>query len=272
MSFQRTRWLIFACLVAFVFPEFVFAQAEPNLTKAEIKQFLLTAEILSGKHTSKGVTSPWRLILSDGKLTHDASFQSIDVRGSSAQMSDGAADSNPVDSYKFNVAAYVLAEMLGVEDILPVTVERRWQGKMGSLSWWLPAKMDAEEREKQKIEPPDPDYWWAQLYRIRVFNQLVFDSDFNRTNLLIGENWKLWRIDFSRAFRPFKEIQNAKQLDHCDRRLLEKLRKLDATELEQKTKLFLDKWERQGVIARRDMLVAHFEKLIAANGENNVLY
>lgn len=272
MSFRRGRWLIFSFVVAFVFPEMVFAQAEPNLTKAEIKQFLLTAEILSGKHTSKGVTGPMRLTLSDGKLTHDAAFQSIDVRGSNAQMPEGGADSTIVDSYKFNIAAYLLAEMLGFEDMLPVTVERKWQGRTGSLSWWLPVKMDGEERDQQKIEPPDPDFWWAQLYRIRVFNQLIFDSDFNRTNLLIGENWQLWRIDFSRAFRPFKEIQNPRQLDHCDRRLLEKLRKLDATELEQKTKLFLDKWERQAVMARRDKLVAHFAKLIAERGENNVLY
>jgi hypothetical protein len=28
--------------------------------------------------------------------------------------------------------------LLGLEDMLPVCVERSWQGKPGSLSWWLP--------------------------------------------------------------------------------------------------------------------------------------
>jgi hypothetical protein len=28
----------------------------------------------------KGVTSPWRLTLSDGTLTHDAAFQAVDGR------------------------------------------------------------------------------------------------------------------------------------------------------------------------------------------------
>ena len=38
------------------------------------------------------------------------------------------------------------------------------------------------------------------MYKIRVFDQLVADADPNLTNVLIGENWKIWRIDFTRAF------------------------------------------------------------------------
>jgi hypothetical protein len=45
---------------------------------------------------------------------------------------------NFVDSYKFNIAAYQLAELLGLNDMLPVYVERKWHGDTGSLSWWLP--------------------------------------------------------------------------------------------------------------------------------------
>ena len=32
------------------------------------------------------------------------------------------------------------------------------------------------------------------MYRVRVFDQLVYDNDPNLTNVLIGENWKIWRI------------------------------------------------------------------------------
>jgi hypothetical protein len=46
-------------------------------------------------------------------------------------------------------------ELLGVEDILPVYVERKWNGDTGSLSWWLPVKMDEAERRKQKLFAPD---------------------------------------------------------------------------------------------------------------------
>jgi hypothetical protein len=39
------------------------------------------------------------------------------------------------------------------------------------------------------------------MYRIRVFDELVYDRDPNLTNVLIGEDWTVWRVDFSRAFQ-----------------------------------------------------------------------
>jgi hypothetical protein len=130
-------------------------------------------------------------------VTHDASFQSIDEHKASMQL-DAGTELNFVDSYKYNIAAYELAELLGLDDMLPVYVERKWQGSVGSLSWWLPVKMDEVERHKEKLTPPDGDAWNNQMYKIRVFDELVYDSDPNLTNVLIGENWKIWRIDFTR--------------------------------------------------------------------------
>jgi len=56
----------------------------------------------------------------------------------------------------------------------------------------------------------DADAWNNQMYKIRVFDQLVSDSDPNLTNVRIGENWKIWRVDFSRAFRLNKELKTLK--------------------------------------------------------------
>jgi hypothetical protein len=58
----------------------------------------------------------------------------------------------------------------------------------------------------------------------------------------------------------------------CDRQLLEKLRQLSYDEVLDKTKPHLSKSEVKAVIARRDKIVAHFEKLIAQKGEGAVLY
>jgi len=100
---------------------------------------------------------------------------------------------NFVDSYKYNIAAYELAELIGMDDMVPVYVERKWEGNTGSLSWWLPVKMDEVERHKQKLTAPDADAWNNQMYKVRVFDQLVADTDVNLTNVLIGENWQIWR-------------------------------------------------------------------------------
>ena len=274
MKLRSLPWcgLILAAAMCLTFPAFVVAADEPSLTKEQIKQFLLTAKVVNSHNSKKGITGTSRLTLSDGTVTHDASFQPVDEHKREMKMSNGAVELNFVDSYKYNIAAYQLAELIGMDDMLPVYVERKWEGKTGSLSWWLPVKMDEAERHKQKLQAPDVDAWNNQMYKIRVFDQLVSDSDPNLTNVLIGEDWKIWRIDFSRAFRQNKEPKEPKDLVRCDRQLLQRLKELDANALTERTKQYLTKDEVKAVMARRDKIVAQFEKMIAEKGESEVLY
>lgn len=264
--------LLAAVMIFILCPAKLTGADEPALSKEQIKQFLLTAKVTGSRPASKGITSTFRLTLSDGTVTHDAHFQPVDEHKPMMKFSDGRTEMNFVDSYKNNLAAYALAELIGFDDMMPVYVERKVNGKMGSLSWWLPVKMDDADRVKQKLEPPDKDAWNNQMYKIRVFDNLVYDTDPNLTNVLIGEDWKLWRVDFSRGFRSFKEVKDPKDLVRCERQLFEKLKALDAGQLMEKTKPYLGKDEVKGVMARRDKIVAYFQKLIAEKGENQVLY
>ena len=110
------------------------------------------------------------------------------------------------------------------------------------------------------------------MYKIRVFDQLVYDNDPNLTNVLIGQNWELYRVDFSRAFRLKKDLRDPNDLVRCDRQLLEKLKALDAAQVAEKTKRYLTKDEVKAVMARRDKIVERFQKLVAEKGENEILY
>jgi hypothetical protein len=267
----RWRRLILATVVCLTCTRFVAASDEPILTTEQIKQFLLTAKVVKSEQAKKGITQTLRLTLSDGTVTHDASFQKIDEHKSRMELASGT-ELGFVDSYKYNIAAYQLAEMLGLDDIVPVYVERKWKGDSGSLSWWLPVKMDEKERVAQKIAIPDPDAWNNQMYKIRVLDQLVYDSDPNLTNVLITNDWKIWRIDFTRAFRLHKELKSASDLAHCDRQLFGKLKALNQDELAEKTKHYLTKDEVKALMARRDKIVEQFQKLIAEKGEKEVLY
>ncbi len=273
MYVRPLRWhrLILAALVCLLSTRLVIASGEPTLTKEQIKQFLLTAKVVKSEHTKKGITDPWRLTLTDGTVTHDASFQAIDEHKPTMQLASGT-ELNFVDSYKYNIAAYQLAELLGIDDMLPVYVERKWKGETGSLSWWLPVKMDEVERHKQKLTAPDADAWNNQMYKVRVLDQLVYDNDPNLTNVLIGEDWKIWRVDFTRAFRLHKDLKDPKDLVRCDRQLFDKLKTLDGNELAAKTKGYLTKDEVKAVMARRDKIVTYFQKLISEKGESEVLY
>jgi hypothetical protein len=267
--FHRVVVAAFICLLTA--GAAVIAQ-EPNLTEDQIRQFLLTAKVVNSRQTNKGVTEPSRLTLSNGTLTHDASFQAIDEFRSTFQAPDGTVENNFRDSYHFDIAAYELAKLLGLNDMMPVYVERSWGGHKGSLSWWLPVKMDEQDRRNRKLTPPDANAWGMQMNRMWVFSQLVRDTDRNATNMLIGENWKLWMIDFTRAFRLQHALDDNVRLTMCDRHLLEKLRQLDEATVMEKTKPHLNKSQVKALMARRDLLVAFFDKQIAEKGEKAVLY
>jgi hypothetical protein len=269
---RRAPLIAFSLLLCFSFATSARAMQDQQLTEDEMRQFLLTAKVINEKGESKGVTGVRRLTLSDGKTTHEASFQAIDEFKAQYRGRDGTVEFNFRDSYKYDIAAYELAKLLGLGDMMPVTVARKWGGHEGALSWWLPVQMDELERIKRKIEPPDVGAWNRQMYKMRVFAELVYDTDRNLGNVLISPEWHLWMIDFSRAFRLYHELRNAKDLVKCDRQLLQSLRLLDEKELTARTKDLLTKMEIQGVMARRDKIVQYFEQLIAQKGEQEVLY
>jgi hypothetical protein len=269
---RRWKWGIPIVSIVLVYASALYAQTQENPTEDQMRNFLLHAKVVESKQGGKGVTSPYRLTLKQGTMVHDGSFQSIDEYKPLKQFDNGKTEANFRDSFKYNIAAFELAVMLGLGDMMPVTVERKWEGKIGSLSWWLPVVMDEGKRLSKHIEPPDLNAWNKQMSKMLVFAQLVYDTDRNAGNMLISEDWHLWMIDFSRAFRLMTSLENKNNLQMCDRQLLQKLRQLDAAEVERKTKRWLTKEEINGVIARRDRIVAIFDDLIAKKGEKAVLY
>jgi hypothetical protein len=245
---------------------------EPVLTVDEMRHFLSTAKVVASHRAGKGVTSPLRLTLSNGSLTHDAAFQTVDEWAARREFADGTSEINFVDSYRYDIAAYALAGLVGLDGMMPVTVERSWQAKTGAISWWVPWKLDEQMRLKQKIEAPDPPAWNAQMRRMRVFTALVYDTDRNLTNVLITEDWKLWMIDFTRAFRQHPTLPDPKQLLTCDRELLARLRALKTADVERAAGKFLKKPEIEALMVRRDRIVELFDRLVAEKGEAAVLY
>lgn len=247
-------------------------QQSTLLAKEDVRRFLLSGEIIKGEEIGKGLTRPWRLTLTNGNLTHDASFQDIDIRVLEAGFAGGGRELNFCDSYHYNIAAYELACLLGLDDMVPVTVEREWRGKKGSLTWWVDVKLDDEERVKKGLMPPDTLAWNRQMHKVRVFSQLVYDTDRHLQNILISEDWRIWMIDFTRAFRTIRKLQDAKELLKCELTLLDRLRGLVRDDVARALGDHLTKWETDALMSRRDLIVAHFNKLITERGESQILY
>ncbi len=279
MSRLRYRSIAFIGIIALAYAVSLNAQDAQNLSDPEKlseeqkRDFLLNAKVVHSKRIGKGITNPYQLALSDGNITHDASFQSVDIYKASEKFDNGRTEMNFRDSYKYNIAAFELAKLLGLDDMVPVTVERKWNGKRGAVSWWLPTLMTLGDKVKKKATAPNIEAYNKSMYKVRLFTELVYDTDrSNPGNILIGKNWELYMIDFTRAFRLYTTLAEPKNLVMCDRQLLQKLKQLDAAELEQKTKDWLSGMEIKGIMARRDKIVELFESFIKEKGESQVLY
>ncbi len=241
-----------------------------SLTDDQKEQFLLQAKIIKKKGTKVGTTGTSRLTLRGESLTHDASLQSIDVFKDRFQTATGM-EFNFRDSYKFNIAAYRLDRLVNL-NMVPVSVERKVTGASASVTWWVDdVQMLELERYKKKISAPRRAEWNDQMYNVRVFNELVFNTDPNLGNLLITQDWKLRMIDFSRAFRTHDELRNPKNLTRIDRRVYDGLRSLTREKVDSALGSLLRKAEIDGLLARRDRILELFDAKIAEKGKGMVV-
>ena len=234
------------------------AAAKPSAEQQE--EFLRTARIVQTHGVNKGVTGTVRVTMTDGKITHDASVQRIDEHKSVFEKAGGGSELNFKDTYKFNIGAWKLSHLLGLEDMIPPSVERKFQGQSAAFTWWIDdVLMDEIGRTKNKIEPPDQDHWNSEMYVVRVFDQLISNTDRNLTNLIIDKQWRIWMIDHTRAFRTGRTLLEPKNLARCDRNLLVRMKALDASTLEKELAPYVNKDEVKGLLARRDIIVSFFE-------------
>jgi hypothetical protein len=233
--------------------------------------FLKTAKIVEKKKSTLGSTAPMRATLSDGKLTHDAQIQCIDDYRPVWKGAEGTIEKNFRDSWKYNVAAYRLNKLLGL-DMVPMSVERMVDGKQCSVTWWVDNVWLVEvERRDKGIKPPATDNWVNQLNAIRVFDQLIYNTDRNQGNLLITPEWRVWMIDHTRAFRVHKTLLKPDALKRIDGRLLNALKGLDAATLKRELGPWLRAEEIDGILARRDAVVSYFAREIREKGEEAVI-
>lgn len=234
---------------------FSLLHAADTLTLQQKEDFLSKAKITKTKDAKKGVTGTSRVTLSDGTLTHDASVQTIDDYQQSFLGEIGFKD-----TYKFNIAGWKLARLVGLDDMVPPSVKRSFEGKPASFTWWIDnVMMDEAERRAKTLQPPDKDAWNQEYNVMQVFDQLIYNMDRNQTNMEIDQYWHLWLIDHSRAFRVHKALKDPAVLKTMDRSMLAKMKMLDEATLTKEFGRDVSKSEVQGLLARRDLIVKFFE-------------
>lgn len=223
--------------------------------EAEFEAFLKSAKIERLEKVPVGVTAPRRGYFAPGGLAESAVFKPLAPGRSSGYW----------ESYKSEIAAYELDKLLGL-GMVPPTVEKIAKADVGSAQLWVQNCVLLKTRDTSHA--PDVARWNRQVYRQRVFDNLIANIDRNQGNLLIDPEWNLILIDHSRAFTRTQTMPFP--MTRIDREFLARLKALTEDDL----KAHLDKLLIDGprpLLARRDRIVKHFEKQIAERGEAAVL-
>ncbi len=244
------------------------------LTGEAAEKFLKTAEITElEEFDTKGITRPRKATLVDGEVTAKAVFKTIDKFHVKVKLANGRMLFKLKDSYKHEIAAYELDKLLGL-GVVPPTVERTIRRDTGSLGMWINGTMTEWHRKKvKKLSPPDTRVWNDRMFTIRLFMQLTWDTDYNNiSNLLIDADWKIWKIDSSRAFRSTEKLRREGSLTRFSRPVLQALESLTRETMDEKLASWLADDQLDGLWARRTRILELAQERIEERGEAAVLY
>jgi hypothetical protein len=105
-----------------------------------------------------------------------------------------------------------------------------------------------------------------------MFDNLIYNVDRHLNNIQITGDWKVVLIDHSRAFRRFAQLRAETDLRRFSRSLLAAMEKLDEPTLAARLSRYLDRYQIEGILERRDLIVARAKRLAAEQGEAAVLF
>jgi hypothetical protein len=235
--------------------------------------FLRTAEVIRKRGIGTGITHPEQYTLSDGVRTHKAVWKTIDeFKRGITSLEGGGVIVDFADSYRHEIAAYELDKVLGT-GLVPPTVERKFGHTTGSLQMWVEGATTEADRKQKKIAPSDPEAWNEQMHKVRLLHQLMDNTDYrNIRNVLSDPSFRLYAVDFSRAFTIYADLRSERELVRFSRSVLEALRALDRATLEAKLGRWLGGPQIEGLLKRRDKILALAAKSVAERGEPVVLY
>jgi hypothetical protein len=216
---------------------------------AEVEQFLRTAKVEKVADIPIGVTRPRRAYLTPGGIATSFAWK---------VLPPGSRDGY-FESYKSEIAAYELDKLLAL-NMVPVVVERRVNNDTGAAVLWL----EGVQSWETVLPLPKPASWSHEIARMKMFDDLIGNSDRNKGNLLVDDEWHLFLIDHSRAFAT--DTRLPQELQSIDRRLWESMLKLDEATVRSGLGQWLDSRQIQMLLRRRDAMRKKIDALLAKSG------
>jgi Phosphatidylinositol 3- and 4-kinase len=247
-------------LVSLLLSAFPQATAAPDSAKiwegreAQFEEFLRTATVLKIEAIPIGVTKPQRAYVEPGGLCESFAWKVLPP----------GIHKGFWDSYKSEVAAYELDKVLGL-GMVPVTVERRIKSDTGAAVLWLKGVRSWEEA----LRAPKAASWNRNVVRMKMWDNLVGNSDRNKGNILVDHAGNFFFIDHSRAFTTEKKLYQ--KLENIDMELWNRMLALDVDTVKAAIGKWVGKGEIKAVLQRRDKMKKEIDAILAARGDAAVL-
>jgi hypothetical protein len=246
------------------------APYSPFASVEEAEAFLASAKVIQSKPLGGGISGALKVLLDDGRIQHNAVFKDIDVHKKEVTIVKGVPETDFKDSWKYEVAAYRLDRILGL-NMVPVTIERKIDGKQGSLQLWMDGCITEARRLKDKLEPPNPLEWNRRMYKYQLFDNLVYNTDSNLGNALVTPDFLVFKIDHTRTFKNITSLPNTSHLVSFSRSLMQALEKIDKDDIKSCCKGYLSSMEIDSLLKRRSLILKLCRSLVAERGET-ILY
>jgi hypothetical protein len=227
-------------------------------SRAEIEEYLRTAEIVKLADIGTGVTNPKRAELAPGGPVAAMAWKPIRPGRYSGYW----------ESYKSEIAAYELDKLL-LLNMIPPTVERRVKGELGAAVMWA----SPTKSFKQLGGPPQPpadhfESWNRQIIRAKMFDNLIYNKDPNLGNWLVDPAWNLILIDHTRALTTGRDMVH--KMTRIDADLWDRMKALDEESLTAATGKWLGRGEIRSILERRDRMQEAIDKMVAEMGAATV--
>ena len=244
----------------------------PFQSDEEIIEFLRSASIESEEDIPTGVTKPRKAILEKDGVRMRAALRDFEETFT-GQRFERVFYARLRDSFTFDVPAYELSRLMGLDNVPPVTF-RRLGSRRVTLQIWLEGGMMERDRVANSLAPPSAQRHRQQVQNMKVFDSIVGNIDRHTGNYMADDDGDFWLIDHSRSFvRNADDMPYLEEIVACERRLFERIKTLAREEILSVTSPTLTASEVDWILRRRDKVVAHIENLIETRGgEGAVLF
>jgi hypothetical protein len=268
-------------LTLFILPMFCISAVYAQFTSEEVaefdkwEKFLVEANVADGNQMqgSTAVTNPWVIQLEKDGLVKRAIW-----KNPSGRMK------GYIEGWEWEIAAYRLSNYLHL-NMVPPTVEKRFQGDRGSCQHWVEESQTLKAiLAKKEKKPSYKVIWWNRaLYLQRAFDSLIANEDRHQNQYLVTKDWRMILVDHSRAFRVGGKfntrlmygkngIKGKDEFKQLPKIFVDKLKELNEEILKAVVGDYLKPREIKAVLFRKDLILKEIDEQIKEIGEDKFYY